>query len=523
MSWSNPHSVKMRNPVSRSQGRSIVAKAAYNAREKLHDERTDTAKNHSRNAHEVEFKGMFVDPSRKKVPTWTSDRGKLWNCVEAGENRKDSQLGQEIIAALPHQLSPEGRANVVKDFTREFVRGTGRIADAAIHKPPKKGDDRNYHAHILFTMRGIGPDGFESKKLPVITTADIDKLDEKFALRAARELRREGFTQEADRWAVGHLSKPEQLKDALRRGDFEHAAWAEMEPTKHLGPAAIGMDRREPGSSDLLNAERDRKAAEMERLKLAREMKDRAKTITALEKEITQDHTTRPTTARETSGPHIEQPTPTPKARPKPQERETPEEAQRSAPGRERHAPPHPSVAHIWMAHKNGYDDLTPELQKGARAAYQRWQTQRTEAGKDPRAMDLRGYVSFVQERWKDDGRNVERKPIKGGKENKEVGRVVSRSVGMAGRGLGKALDALGGMVESLAAPPKPLTRAEREEAHRLHTVREAEADRQQIDLNKYLYDTDAERAAAIQKQHETQEKTQRENYERYGGRDRER
>jgi MobA/MobL family len=286
LSWAQPHNLDMRDPVSRSDGRSIVAKAAYNRGENIRDERTGEMKSYSHRAHEIEFKGIFVDPERKKVPAWTNDAAKQWNCVEAGEKRKDSQLGQEIIAALPYQLSPEGRANIVKDFTREFVRGTGRIADTAIHLPPEDGDERNYHVHILFTMRGIGPDGWEAKKLAPITEQEIDKLDEKFALRAARELRREGFELEADRWAVGHLSKPEQLKDAMRRGDFEHAAWAEMEPTQHLGPAAIGMDRREPNSSDLVNAERERKAAEIERMKLAREMKETAKTIAALEKEL---------------------------------------------------------------------------------------------------------------------------------------------------------------------------------------------------------------------------------------------
>jgi hypothetical protein len=286
MSWAQPHNLDMRDPVSRSDGRSIVAKAAYNRGENIRDERTCEMKSYSHRAHEIEFKGIFVDPERKKVPAWTNDADKLWNAVEAGEKRKDSQLGQEMIAALPYQLSPEGRANIVKDFTREFVRGTGRIADTAIHLPPEDGDERNYHVHILFTMRGIGPDGWEAKKLAPITEQDIDKLDEKFALRAARELRREGFELEADRWAVGHLSKPQQLKDAMDRGDFEHAAWAEMEPTEHLGPAAIGMDRREPGSSDLVNAERERKAAEIERMKLAREMKETAKTIAALEIEL---------------------------------------------------------------------------------------------------------------------------------------------------------------------------------------------------------------------------------------------
>ena len=37
------------------------------------------------------------------------------------------------------------------------------IADVSIHAPGGKGDDRNHHAHILVSMREIGPDGFGPK------------------------------------------------------------------------------------------------------------------------------------------------------------------------------------------------------------------------------------------------------------------------------------------------------------------------------------------------------------------------
>ena len=551
-----------RNPVSRAKGQNAVAKAAYNAREALRDERTGELKDYSRTHDNVLFSGIFVDPKRN-TSEWVQDRSKLWNEAVKAETYKNAQEAQEIIISLPHQLTDKGREYIVKDWVRETIlRETGRVADVNIHRPPKNGDDRNYHAHVLLTMRDIGPDGFGEKKAPVIDKAQLDKWKVNFSNRAARELRKEGFALDADRWKVGHLAKPEQLKDALRRNDFEHAAWAEMEATTHRGPTATTMDRNaEQGkgpASDRGTIERERKAAELQRMKLAREMKEGAKTVAALERELAQDHATRREAAaphseqltpqaapkqpeRETpqdtqrpgrpagerhAAPHSEHPTPKPRTTPKQPERERPQET-RAAPSRERPLPPqapHESVAHLWMAYKNGYDDLKPELQKDARIAYERWQAKRVKANKDPSGLALRGYVSFVQKRWQDDGRKApERKPIKGGKENKEVGRVVSRSVGMAGRGLSKALDVLGGMVESLAAPPKPLTKAEREEAHRLHNLREAEADRQQVDLNKYLYNTEAERAAAIQRQQESQDKTQRDNYERYGGRDRER
>ena len=49
------------------------------------------------------------------------------------------------------------------DFVREQFQRKGMIADVNIHAPGAKGDDRNYHAHILLTMRRIGPEGFGPK------------------------------------------------------------------------------------------------------------------------------------------------------------------------------------------------------------------------------------------------------------------------------------------------------------------------------------------------------------------------
>jgi hypothetical protein len=45
---------------------------------------------------------------------------------------------------------------------KEFI-SKGMIADFAIHAPSKHGDMRNFHAHILLTMRHITPEWFGGK------------------------------------------------------------------------------------------------------------------------------------------------------------------------------------------------------------------------------------------------------------------------------------------------------------------------------------------------------------------------
>ena len=155
-------------PISRGAGQSAIAKAAYNAREALTDEKERDAdyaiKDYSQGHSEVLFSAIFAP---KDAPDWVHDRQRLWNSVEQIENRKNSQLAQEIELTFPHQLNEEQREWLIKDFVRDkLVRPLGVVADVNIHAPDKDSDQRNYHAHILFTLRGIGEDGWNKQKKP---------------------------------------------------------------------------------------------------------------------------------------------------------------------------------------------------------------------------------------------------------------------------------------------------------------------------------------------------------------------
>ena len=145
--------------VSRGKGQSAVAKAAYNSRARLLDERTG-------DVHDYRFKGGIVFSgifAPEDAPEWAQDRALLYNEIERREKRKDAQLVREVEIGLPFELTALERERLVKDFVREqFVR-KGMLADVSIHEPGPDGDERNHHAHILLTMRELGPDGFGDK------------------------------------------------------------------------------------------------------------------------------------------------------------------------------------------------------------------------------------------------------------------------------------------------------------------------------------------------------------------------
>ncbi len=209
--------------ISRSAGRSATAAAAYRAGVKIVDERTGEIHDYSRKRG-VESAELIL-PSG--APEWAADRGALWNAAEQAETRKNSTVAREFEVALPAELSPAERQRLAHDFARELVKRHGCAADVAIHAPGKDGDERNHHAHILLTTRRLGPDGFTEKtrELDDQKTGFVTAWRARWAEMVNAALERHGFAARVD-----HRSLEAQGID--------------REPTRHLGPAATGYERR---------------------------------------------------------------------------------------------------------------------------------------------------------------------------------------------------------------------------------------------------------------------------------------
>lgn len=209
--------------ISRSQGRSVTAAAAYRSATVIADARTGEIHDYSRKTG-VEWTEIMAP---ENAPAWAQDREKLWNMVERKEIRVDSQLAREVQLSLPHELNFEQRQGLVRDFVqREFVR-RGMTADIAMHKPDRGGDQRNFHVHILLTTRDIEAEGFGKKNRA------WNSREELTAMRAAwAEIQNAHLRQHLGPQApqVSHLSYAD-------RGE-------EKVPTIHLGPIATGMERQ---------------------------------------------------------------------------------------------------------------------------------------------------------------------------------------------------------------------------------------------------------------------------------------
>ena len=145
--------------ISRRDGRSAVAAAAYRAGEKLRNDHENCVADFSRR------KGVLHTEilAPEGAADWVFDREALWNEAEASERRKDAQLAREVELALPHELDHEQRLTLLRTYVKKHFVDRGMVADIALHASHKEGDQRNVHAHVMLTMRKLLPRGLGPK------------------------------------------------------------------------------------------------------------------------------------------------------------------------------------------------------------------------------------------------------------------------------------------------------------------------------------------------------------------------
>lgn len=215
--------------ISRGDGRSAVAAAAYRAGEKLTCDHYEKIQDYTKKSG-VEFTNIYAPENTNPE---LLDRQTLWNTVEKVERRKDAVLAREFEIAFPHELNAEQRKQLLDELCQKLVEKYNVVVDAAIHAPHTESgsDARNYHAHIMFTTRAINEHGeFASKKYRDFSrdngTQTVCDWREDFADLCNKHLELAGFDQRVD-----HRSYADQNKDYL-------------EPTVHEGPAVTAMRRK---------------------------------------------------------------------------------------------------------------------------------------------------------------------------------------------------------------------------------------------------------------------------------------
>ena len=145
--------------VKRSEGKNICHKAAYIDRGQIQFEGTKFQEPKLYNYSDREA------PLAKKIllPECVSEKFLnpeiLWNAAEKIESRHNSQVGMELVIALPDDkvITEKDRLILTERFSQQFTQ-KGLAAHYAIHRPDGK-EDHNWHAHILVPTRTFSKDG----------------------------------------------------------------------------------------------------------------------------------------------------------------------------------------------------------------------------------------------------------------------------------------------------------------------------------------------------------------------------
>jgi hypothetical protein len=224
-------------PVSRADGRSSTAAAAYRAADIIFDETTGQTFDYRRKQGVEHAEIVLPTECAKRDINWARDRQTLWNEAEKAEHRSNSRVAREYEIALPHEFDATQRVEVARGFAQRIADRHRCAIDFAIHEPHREGDQRNYHAHLLATTRTIEATGLGEKT--EIEWSDGNRR--KAGLGAGKE----EISDIREEWADFANAK---LKELALEARIDHrtleAQGIEREPTVHLGPSVTTMERR---------------------------------------------------------------------------------------------------------------------------------------------------------------------------------------------------------------------------------------------------------------------------------------
>lgn len=163
--------------ISRANGSSAVASAAYRSASELHDNRLGRDHDFSNKAGVVHSEIMLPEGAPERL----NDRATLWNEVEAGEKRKDAQLAREVEFSIPREMNQQQGVSLARDFVEKQFVERGMVADLNVHWDMGKDGQPKPHAHVMLSMREVGPEGFGAKVREWNSTALLQEWREAWA------------------------------------------------------------------------------------------------------------------------------------------------------------------------------------------------------------------------------------------------------------------------------------------------------------------------------------------------------
>lgn len=230
--------------ISRGQGRSCVAAAAYRHACALSDRRQNMRHDYRRKAGVLHSEIL----APRHAPAWMKDREELWNGADAAEKRRDAITARELLLSLPRELSKAQNVRLVRAFVDDQATVRGLVADVAIHSPDGLDGQPQPHAHVMLTDRDVTPEGQFAKRKPAWLSRPehIQAVREAWADHCNRALEAAGLEERVD-----HRSVRDRNRAAIEADDRAEIILTDRLPEPKIGPRATRMVREGRGGEAL--------------------------------------------------------------------------------------------------------------------------------------------------------------------------------------------------------------------------------------------------------------------------------
>lgn len=235
--------------VSRSKGAIVIAKAAYNAWDKLKDDYYGKTHDYSKK-DDLVFSKIFLP---EHIPKEFSKREYLWNSVEKIEKSKNSQLARNLLFELPRELNEQNRIKLISEFIEENFTSKGMIADCNIHNPTASDNEEQPHGHILLTLREIYEHGKWKPKCrkEYILDENGEKIKLKSGNYKSRKVNLNDWNEpdKAKEWRENFSKKANEylaknnIDKRIDPRTFEEQGREEL-PQVHLGTKSFQMEKK---------------------------------------------------------------------------------------------------------------------------------------------------------------------------------------------------------------------------------------------------------------------------------------
>ena len=221
---------------SRSAGHSAAAAIAYRFGLALTCSRTGERHDFSRRSQRDDIGACGLTPGPFGSP------GALADAIEGAERRKNSRLLRDVQIALPAELDDDARAALAEQFAGTLAERYGTVTAWAVHRPDKRSDARNHHAHIVLPTRSLDEHGKLGKKIRALDDRqrgpeEIEAIRALWETRANEALRAAGHDA---RVHTGRTTDPEPTLGPTHTA-IERRAWSK----RHRGqtPPAMSASR----------------------------------------------------------------------------------------------------------------------------------------------------------------------------------------------------------------------------------------------------------------------------------------